>query len=163
MPPTPPPAPEPLIRLLWRVHSWFRTALIAALKAQDGSHISPAHVTLLSQLPDEGITIAGLARRLGVSSPTAHQWVHELVTTGNLTVSAHPSSSRAKIVRLTEVGMRRRAQVLGVLADLEAVLADRIGPAAVAAVRAALEASWGSPESAASGVGVPAPETSASF
>jgi DNA-binding MarR family transcriptional regulator len=145
-----PPEPEPLARLLWRAHSWFRSALVAALEAQDDPNaISPAQVTLLSQLPMEGTSIAELARRLGVSPPTAHQWVHELAAMDIVTVETRASSARTKLVRLTETGQRRRVQALQVMAGLEAALADRIGPAAVAALRGALEAPWGRPEAAA--------------
>jgi DNA-binding MarR family transcriptional regulator len=145
-----PPEPEPLARLLWRAHSWFSSALVAALEAQDDpTAISPAQVTLLSQLPLEGTSIAELARRLGVSSPTAHQWVHELAARDIVTVETRASSARTKLVRLTETGRRRRVQALQVMAGLEAALAGRIGPAAVAALRDALEAPWGLPEEAA--------------
>lgn len=147
--PASPPEPEPLARLLWRAHNWFRAALIAALEKQDGpAGISAAHLTLLSQLPSEGASIAELARRLGVSSPTAHQWVHELAVLDVVTVEPHPSSARSRLVRLTESGHRRRAETMQLLAGLESALADRIGATAVTALRTALEAPWGSPEPA---------------
>jgi DNA-binding MarR family transcriptional regulator len=148
------PEPEPLARLLWRAHSWFRSALVAALEAQDDPNaISPAQVTLLSQLPLEGTSIAELARRLGVSPPTAHQWVHELAAMDIVTVETRASSARTKLVRLTETGQRRRVQALQVMSGLEAALADRIGSAVVAALRDALEAPWGRPEAAAEELG----------
>jgi DNA-binding MarR family transcriptional regulator len=147
MPSSPPPEHEPLIRLLWRAHNWFRAALLSALETRDDlTGISAAHLTLLSQLPSEGASIAELARRLGVSSPTAHQWVHELAILDVLTVQAHPSSARAKLVRLTESGQQRRTQTLHLLTDLETALAERIGAATVTALRAALETPWGPPE-----------------
>ncbi|MEU4770010.1 MarR family winged helix-turn-helix transcriptional regulator [Actinosynnema sp. NPDC023794] len=145
-----PPESEPLIRLLWRAHHWFRAALTTAFEAQeDGATISAAHVTLLSQLPSEGASIAELARRLGVSAPTAHQWVHELVAVGVVTVETDPQSARSKLVRLTANGARRRAETMRILAGLEAALAGRVGVDTVSALRAALEEPWGSPESAA--------------
>jgi DNA-binding MarR family transcriptional regulator len=145
-----PPEPEPLSRLLWRAHNWFRAALTTAFEAQgDGSAISAAHVTLLSQLPSEGASIAELARRLGVSAPTAHQWVHELVAAGVVTLERDPRSARSKLVLLSADGARRRAETMQILAGLEAALAGRIGTDAVIALRAALEEPWGSPESAA--------------
>lgn len=141
---------EPLIRLLWRAHNWFRAALTAAFEAQeDGSAISAAHVTLLSQLPSEGASIAELARRLGVSAPTAHQWVHELVALDVVTVESNPRSARSKLVLLTAAGVRRREETMQILAGIEATLAGRIGADAVTALRAALEEPWGSPESTA--------------
>lgn len=140
---------EPLIRLLWRAHNWFRAALTTAFENQEGgASISAAHVTLLSQLPSEGASIAELARRLGVSAPTAHQWVHELVAMGVLTVESDPHSARSKLVRLTAAGVRRREETMQILAGIEAALAGRIGADAVIALRAALEEPWGSPESA---------------
>lgn len=141
---------EPLIRLLWRAHHWFRAALTTAFEAQeDGSAVSAAHVTLLSQLPSEGASIAELARRLGVSAPTAHQWVHELVALGVVTVESDPRSARSKLVRLTAAGARRREETMQILAGIEAALAERVGADTVSALRAALEEPWGSPESAA--------------
>jgi DNA-binding MarR family transcriptional regulator len=139
-----PTDPEPLPRLLWRAHCWFRNALVDALKTQDDTAgISPAQVTLLSQLPPGGASIAELARRVGVSPPTAHQWVHELAAMDILVVESRVGSAREKLVRLTESGQRRREQTLQLLADLEAKLAERVGTSTVAALRTALEASWG--------------------
>lgn len=149
---------EPLIRLLWRAHNWFRAALTTAFEAQeDGSAISAAHVTLLSQLPSEGASIAELARRLGVSAPTAHQWVHELVAMGVLTVESDPHSARSKLVLLTASGVRRREETMQILAGIEATLAGRIGADTAIALRAALEEPWGSPESVV--VDLPDPST----
>jgi DNA-binding MarR family transcriptional regulator len=149
--PSSPSDSEPLIRLLWRAHNWFRAAVITALEAQEGgATISAAHVPLLSQLPPEGASIAELARRLGVSAPTAHQWVHELVAVGVVTVESDPRSARSKLVRLSPAGVRRREETMQILAGLEAVLAARVGVETVTALRAALEEPWGSPESAVS-------------
>lgn len=104
-------------------------------------------MTLLSQLPPEGASIAELARRLGVSAPTAHQWVHELVALGVVTVESDPRSARSKLVLLSAAGVRRREETMQILAGLEAALAGRVGADAVIALRAALEEPWGSPES----------------
>ena len=145
-----PPESEPLIRLLWRAHNWFRAALVNALEAQeDGATISAAHATLLHQLPSEGASIAELARRLGVSAPTAHQWVHELVAVGLVSVESDPQSARSKVVRLSASGEQCRRETMRILAGLEDALAERVGADNVTALRVALEEPWGSPESAA--------------
>lgn len=101
------------------------------------------------------MSIAELARRLGVSAPTAHQWVHELVALGAVTVESDPHSARSKLVRLTAAGVRRRAETMQILAGLEDALAGRIGADTVLALRAALEEPWGSPESAATDADLP--------
>ncbi|MGC9544680.1 hypothetical protein [Streptomyces sp. UG1] len=50
-----PTEPEPLARLLWRAHNWFRSALIAALEKADGpAGISAAHLTLLNATDPQG-------------------------------------------------------------------------------------------------------------
>lgn len=155
---SPPPEHEPLIRLLWRAHVWFRSALLDSMKAQDGlAGISAAHLTLLRELPPEGASIAELARQLGVSSPTAHQWVHELAALDVVAVGPHPSSARAKLVHLTESGRLRRAQAQQTLAGLEDMLAERIGTSAVAALRTVLETPWGSPVAGSDENADPAP------
>src|SRR5262249_12278588 len=50
-------------------------------------------VELLSQLPSTGASIAELARLVGVSALTAHQWAHELVAMDVLTVEPDPTSA----------------------------------------------------------------------
>lgn len=146
------PEPEPLARLLWRAHNWFRTAIVAAMAAEgEPAAISPAQATLLSQLPPEGASIAELARRLGVSAPTAHQWVHQLAAKDILAVEASSGSGRDKLVRLTATGRQRRTETLHMLAELEIALGERIGTDAVTALRTALQAPWGSPEDTRTG------------
>jgi hypothetical protein len=60
-----------------------------------------------------------------------------------------PSVVVATLVRLSEAGTRRRAETMEMLAGLEDALARRVGADTVLALRAALEAPWGSRESAA--------------
>lgn len=135
-------ASEPLGKLLWRAHHWFRTAVTAGL--EDGtSGVSPANATLLSQLEPDGMPMADLARLMGVSTPATHQMVHQLVALGLLEVGPNPRSGRSKLVLLTPEGFTRRRQAMALLADLEDELAHRIGRRRVTALRDALEQDWG--------------------
>ena len=135
-------APEPLARLLWRAHHWFRLAVTARLEGS-AAEVSPASATLISQIDPDGIPMADLARLMGVSTPAIHQMVHRLVDLGLLEVAPNPRSGRSKLVLLTPEGLTRRHQALELLADLEAELAQRIGRRRVAALRDALEQDWG--------------------
>lgn len=141
-------APEPLAKLLWRAHQWFRAAVTAGLEDTAGA-VSPAGATLLSQLDPDGMPMADLARLMGVSTPAIHQMVHHLVALGLLEVAPNPRSGRSKLVLLTPEGLARRRQALELLADLEDELAHRIGRRRVTGLRDALEQDWGDPPTAA--------------
>jgi DNA-binding MarR family transcriptional regulator len=136
------PVQEPLAKLLWRAHHWFRLAVTAGLEDDPGG-VSPAHASLLSQLDPDGMPMADLARLLGISTPAVHQMVHRLVTLGLLEVVPNPRSGRSKLVVLTPEGRARRTQALALVAELEAELGQRIGRRRVAALRDALEQDWG--------------------
>ncbi len=144
-------ADEPLARLLWRAHHWFRTAVTAGLDADDGD-VSPANATLLSQLEPEGMPMADLARLIGVSTPAIHQMVHRLVAQGLLEVAPNPRSGRSKLVLLTPAGLVRRRDALKLLSGLEAELAQRIGQRRLAGLRDALERDWGDAADVAEGI-----------
>jgi DNA-binding MarR family transcriptional regulator len=137
-------ADEPLAKLLWRAHNWFRAAVTAGLgdRPDDNSGVSPAHATLLSQLDPDGMPMSDLARLMGVSTPAIHQMVHRLVALGLLEVTPDPRSKRSKIVTLTPRGHLRRNEALALLAELEAELAQRIGRRRLHALRDALEQDW---------------------
>lgn len=138
------PSPEPLARLLWRAHHWFRTAATACLEdAAPG--VSPAHATLLSQLDPAGASLSELARSIGISTPAIHQLVHQLAGLGLLQVVPDPRSGRSKLVMLTPEGHAYRRQAIASLATLEAELAQRIGSRRASALRDALERDWGDP------------------
>ncbi|GAA3580157.1 hypothetical protein GCM10022222_76190 [Amycolatopsis ultiminotia] len=138
------PSAEPLARLLWRAHHWFRTEVTTGLQAGPGP-LSPAHATLLSQLDPGGMPMSDLARLIGVSSPAMHQAVHQLVDLGLLQVVPNPRSARSKLVLLTPAGKAHRRQARELLAEVEAELARRIGQRRVTALRDALEQDWGGP------------------
>jgi DNA-binding MarR family transcriptional regulator len=136
------PADEPLAKLLWRAHHWFRLAVTTGLEAQPVG-VSPAHATLLSQIDPEGVPMSDLARLIGVTTSATHQMVHQLADLGFLKVEPNPLSKRSKLVVLTPEGHERRRQALELLAELEAELGQRIGKRRVSALRDALEQDWG--------------------
>jgi DNA-binding MarR family transcriptional regulator len=141
-------AQEPLAKLLWRAHQWFRAAAMAGLGDNAGA-VSPGSATLLSQLDPSGMPMADLARLMGVSTPAVHQMVHHLVGLGLLEIAPNPASGRSKLVMMTPQGFARRRQALELLAELEDELARRIGRRRVTALRDALEQDWADPPTAA--------------
>jgi DNA-binding MarR family transcriptional regulator len=138
------PSHAPLSRLLWRAHHWFRTGAMSRL-AETAPGVTLAHATLLSQLDPAGMTLSALARSIGVSTPAAHQLVHQLAGLGLLKVVPDPGSKRSKLVRLTPRGHGYRRRSLALLSELENELAQRIGQRRVKVLREALEQDWGDP------------------
>ncbi|NSC24732.1 winged helix-turn-helix transcriptional regulator [Streptomyces albus subsp. chlorinus] len=136
-----------LPQLLGEARRWFEEALLAALAATGARPVSPAQAQLFAVLGEEGATVAELARRMGVTRQTAHQAVHGLVDAGLLERVPDPASARQRLIRRTPEGERVHGQAQRVLGELEDRLAERIGPARVAALREALEAPWGPPPS----------------
>ncbi|MGW7079686.1 MarR family winged helix-turn-helix transcriptional regulator [Streptomyces sp. NPDC054866] len=134
-----------LPQLLGDARRWFEDALLATLEEAGEVHVSPTQAGLFAVLDEEGTTVSELARRMGVTRQTAHQAVHGLVAAGLLEQVPDPSSGRQRLIRRTAEGERTHREAELVLRRLEEVLADRIGPEATRALRAALETPWGSP------------------
>ncbi|MCX5206551.1 MarR family winged helix-turn-helix transcriptional regulator [Streptomyces sp. NBC_00237] len=131
--------------LLHDARRWFEEGLLAALEEAGVASVSPTQVQLFAVLDEDGTTVSELARRMGVTRQTAHQAVHGLIAAGLLEQRPDPASARQRLVRRTAEGERTHRRAEAVLARLEGELAARIGGEAVAALRAALEAEWGSP------------------
>ncbi|MCT9092552.1 MarR family winged helix-turn-helix transcriptional regulator [Streptomyces sp. ASQP_92] len=134
-----------LPQLLTEARRWFEDALLASLEEAEVAPVSPTQIQLFSVLDTEGTTVSELARRTGVTRQTAHQAVHGLVAAGLLEQTPDPSSGRQRLIRRTALGERAHRQAGVVLERLEDELAERIGRAAVEALRSALETPWGAP------------------
>ncbi|MEU1334349.1 MarR family winged helix-turn-helix transcriptional regulator [Streptomyces sp. NPDC005865] len=139
------PARRNLPQLLGEARRWFEEGLLAAMAAAGATPVSPTQVQLFAVLDDDGTTVSELARRMGVTRQTAHQAVHGLVGAGLLAQVPDPASARQRLIRRTAEGERAHRAAEAVLVRMEERLAERIGPAAADALRAALEAPWGPP------------------
>ncbi|WP_030931574.1 MarR family winged helix-turn-helix transcriptional regulator [Streptomyces sp. NRRL S-646] len=138
------PAPN-LPQLLAEAKRWCDDALLASMEAAGEQPVTVAQAAVFATLDEQGTTISELARRNSVTRQTVHQAVHGLIGMGLLEQASDPASARRRLIRPTGEGVRvhRRAQVA--LAVIERELAERIGTAAVGALRQALEAPWGEP------------------
>ncbi|MFJ9408213.1 MarR family winged helix-turn-helix transcriptional regulator [Streptomyces sp. NPDC101393] len=141
------PTHRNLAQLLGDARRWFDEGLVASLEAAGATLVSPPQVQLFAVLDDQGSTVSELARRMGVTRQTAHQAVHGLVGAGLLEQVPDPTSARRRLIRRTGEGERAHRQAGLILEGLEERLAERIGPEAVDALRAALEGPWGRPPS----------------
>ncbi|MFF0077742.1 MarR family winged helix-turn-helix transcriptional regulator [Streptomyces sp. NPDC005494] len=131
-------------QLLGEAKRWFDDALLAGMRAAGEQPVTAAQAAVFASLDPEGTSISELARRMGVTRQTTHQAVHSLIGMGMLDQTADPDSARSRIVRFTPDGARahERAQIM--LAEIEAILAERIGDQA-GRLRDILTRPWGEP------------------
>lgn len=86
----------------------FRTLidrLHEELARQGHADARPAHGFALQAIGPSGVTAAELGRRLGVSKQAAGKTVDRLVRLGYVERAASPADGRAKVVRLTPLGV----------------------------------------------------------
>ncbi len=133
----------PLLALLQRSVRWFSDQLLERLEAAGVDPITPAHAAVLAHLDhDTPLTIAELARRAGVTRQTMHRAVTQLIGEGLLVSTPGQGFPRSTLIALTDTGQRRRDVALGILRDLEGVLDEQLGGAALAQLRNSLTQTW---------------------
>lgn len=133
----------PLLALLQRGVRWFSDELLERLNAAGVDPITPTHTTVLAHLGnDTSLSIAELARRAGVTRQTMHRAVTQLVDEGLLTSTPGPGFPRSTLIGLTAAGCQRRNVALGILHDLEQVIGEQLGPAALTGLRTTLTRAW---------------------
>ncbi|MGV9454598.1 MarR family winged helix-turn-helix transcriptional regulator [Streptomyces sp. NPDC003635] len=138
------PAPN-LPQLLTEAKRWFDDALFASMEAAGEQPVTVAQAAVFATLDEQGTTISELARRIGVTRQTVHQAVHGLIGMGLLEQFPDPASARSRLIRPTAEGARVHRRAQAALAVIEQVLAERLGRAAVTALREALTEPWGEP------------------
>lgn len=137
---------QPLARLLLDRFRWADKALRSRLAAKGWPEMTPAQSLVFASIDLDGTRPSELARRIGVSRQAVHQTITELVAVDLLTLTPDPADGRAKLAVVTDEGRRNIAAAQESLAEIEADLQTRIGAPAVAGLRAALSADWGSPD-----------------
>lgn len=133
----------PLIDLLLRGYRWFEDGLLSRLEQAGWPELSRAHSLVFAHLDRDGTRTSVLARRIGISRQAVHQTVGELVELGLVELVPDPTSRRAKLVVLTQLGRDTVGRARAAFQELEDVLAERIGRARASELRRALEADWG--------------------
>ncbi|SEO10292.1 DNA-binding transcriptional regulator, MarR family [Actinacidiphila rubida] len=78
----------------------------SGVAARGYTDIRPTHGFVFSRLSEAGATVTEVAEHLGVTRQAASQIVDELVAKGYVERRPHPSDARARLVVLTERGVR---------------------------------------------------------
>ncbi|WP_130011784.1 MarR family winged helix-turn-helix transcriptional regulator [Serinicoccus sediminis] len=136
-----------LAAALLRAADWFNDALLTRLHDAGWPALSRGHAQVFVNLGEDGSTPAELARRMGMTRQSAHALVRDLAGLGLVELVGHPTDGRSRLVRLTDQGEELVGVAVATLAEIEQVLAGRIGTDGVAGLRTALAREWGDPPS----------------
>lgn len=121
----------------------FRTLidrLHEELARQGHADARPAHGFALQAIGPAGTTASEMGRRLGVSKQAAGKTVDRLVRLGYVERAASDADARAKVVRLTPLGMDLLNRSAAIFDELRSEWVRTLGADQVAAVEAALRA-----------------------
>jgi len=99
-----------------------------------------AHGNVFQYLDDDGTRIGVLAERAGVSKQAMAQLVTHLERHGYVERSVDPADRRAQLIRATDRGREVFALAREFMAEIDARLEQRLGPADKRRLRELLEA-----------------------
>ncbi|HVK85842.1 MAG TPA: MarR family transcriptional regulator [Kofleriaceae bacterium] len=132
--------PRSTFELLLRAARLVNERAIARVQRAGATNLRLAHTALFPHITDAGIRQTELADKLGVTKQAIGPLVDDLERDGVVERIPDPADARAKLVRWTAKGRRALREGLGVLAQLEAELAEEVGPRKLAALADTLEA-----------------------
>jgi len=135
-----PRLPRSTFELLFRAARLVNERAIARVQRAGATNLRLAHTALFPHITDAGIRQTELADKLGVTKQAIGPLVDDLERDGVVERIPDPADARAKLVRWTAKGRRALREGLGVLAQLEAELAEEVGPRKLAALADTLEA-----------------------
>jgi DNA-binding MarR family transcriptional regulator len=121
----------------------FRTLvdrLHEELARQGHADARPAHGFAMQAIGADGTTASELGRRLGVSKQAAGKTVDRLTRLGYVERAASAADGRAKVVRLTPLGLDMLTRSAEIFDRLRAEWVATLGADQVAAVESALRA-----------------------
>lgn len=98
----------------------------------------PIHGFALQAVGPDGVTVSELGRRLGVSKQAAAKTVASLQTLGYVHRVAHPGDHRAALIKRAPRGDEMLALSAQIFGRIHAEIAQRLGPAELEALEAAL-------------------------
>ncbi|WP_182886879.1 MarR family winged helix-turn-helix transcriptional regulator [Microbispora sp. H10885] len=109
------------------------------LDAEGFEGIRYSHGAVFRFIDAEGSRLTVLAERSGLSKQALGEVVTELERHGYVERTIDPDDHRAKIIRLTERGMKARVAAARILGDIERRWAQHLGRDRIAGMRMVLE------------------------
>src|SRR5215510_13285424 len=114
-------------RLFLQAQRDYQRRALQKLHALGYSALSPAHITVLSQLAEQAMRTVVLAERVGITKQSMSDLVRELEAHGYVARRADPRDKRAAIIGLTAAGEQLLAETDQVKRDIEREYMARIG------------------------------------
>lgn len=130
---------EHIGRLLLAASRRFDEELTARLHARGHRDIRPAHSAVFAHLDREGTRPSELARRAGMTKQSMGELIADLEVKGYVARRDDASDGRAKVVVLTEAGVRLDREAARAIGGVERAYRRRLGPERLEAVRSALD------------------------
>jgi DNA-binding MarR family transcriptional regulator len=132
-----PPGPDFAILIVAATRA-VADRLERAVRDAGSPHMRPPFGFVIRALAEGGLTLTELAERLGVTKQAAIKVVDEMEAHGFVERRPAPADRRAKILTLTEHGLRVRRAALAESHAMEAELRRDLGDADVDAARRTL-------------------------
>ena len=133
------PTSNPHERHLIALLNWAADLMVREMNHRLGQagldDIREAHGCVFGNIGPEGARLTDLAQRAGLTKQAVGEVVSELERLGYVERSPDPEDGRAKIIRLTEKGAVAQQAGYGILDEIEAEWAERIGEEGVEQIR----------------------------
>jgi DNA-binding MarR family transcriptional regulator len=136
------------IFLMWqllRAFIWIDRGLQQSMEARGWPPLSRTESQIMLLVSVGIVRPSDISRSLGLSRQAINQTLKVLSDHHLVDLWDDPDDARCKIVRFAKEGEAIRRDARAIMAELEAELGRRIGPAAIVALKSVPEASWGSP------------------
>jgi DNA-binding MarR family transcriptional regulator len=128
---------------LVRALDWFDNGLQNVLASLSYKPLHRTQSMIMVHVASGVESPADIARSMGLSRQNVHHMAKALIADGLIEQSPDPADPRRALYRLAGSAAEIRGAALETLAQLELVLAGRIGPRSLHSLRGALGKDWG--------------------
>jgi DNA-binding MarR family transcriptional regulator len=128
---------------LIRAMDWFDNGLQNVLASRGFKPLHRTQSMIMVHIASGIVSPADIAREMGLTRQNVHHMAKTLIADGLIEQMPDRDDPRRTVYQLAGSATEIRGVALATLGNLEAVLADRIGVGAVAALRQVLTADWG--------------------
>jgi DNA-binding MarR family transcriptional regulator len=134
-----------LIVPLLRAFIWFDEGLQAQLRSKGWNKVTRPQSMVMAAIAMGLVKPSEIARILGISRQAIHLTINQMIEMDLLELVSDPNDRRAKIVRISKGGQKRRQDARAAMDYLTAELERRIGRQNLLNLTKSLTADWGDP------------------
>lgn len=131
-----------LIDLISEKHAKLRKMVIEAWIKNGEEEITDTESYIIAIVEREKTTVSKIAKKIGISRQGAHKCAKGLITRGYIEVENQDTTSRDKVLILTEKGKRFSRETLMIKENLEQEIIDAIGEENFISIKNILSKSW---------------------